>query len=95
MPVLSRAIVLIALAGCTQVPALDERLTPDLRNAPYPRLIPLDDALGPPHNPQQEASELEDQLTARRDQLAARARLLQTPVVDDAARDRLEQDIDG
>ncbi|MEW2911363.1 hypothetical protein [Leisingera sp. JC11] len=62
-----------AAAACTRVPELEDRLTPDLRGADYPRLLPLDDALEPLDPPQQASQELQDELDARSARLKRRA----------------------
>ncbi|MBY6139246.1 hypothetical protein KUV26_07315 [Leisingera daeponensis] len=63
----------VAAAACTRVPELEDRLTPDLRSADYPRLLPLDDALEPLDPPQQASQELKNELDARSDRLKRRA----------------------
>lgn len=60
-------------AGCTRVPELEDRLTPDLRNAGYPKLLPLDRALEPLAPPQQAGEDLQDELDARSARLQRRA----------------------
>ncbi|NSY37603.1 hypothetical protein [Leisingera sp. ANG59] len=62
-----------ASAACTRVPELEDRLAPDLRDADYPDLLPLDDALEPLDPPQQAGQELQDELDARSDRLKRRA----------------------
>lgn len=64
------------LAGCTNEPALNNRVTPDLRNADYPDLVPLEDlfALQPP--PQQARATVEQNLKARSASLEHRAEAL-------------------
>ncbi|WP_264212870.1 hypothetical protein [Leisingera thetidis] len=76
MQIWARITFLVALAGaaaCTRVPELEDRLTPDLRNADYPRLLPLDDALEPLDPPQQAGAELQAELDARSARLQRRA----------------------
>lgn len=84
------AILMVTLAACTQVPELNERVAPDLRDAPYPPLIPLEAALAWPVAPAGTAEQLEQSLAGRRDGLKARARALQVPVVDPEARARMD-----
>ncbi|MEX0349826.1 MAG: hypothetical protein AB3N15_10425 [Paracoccaceae bacterium] len=76
---------LLALGACTQVPELDEKLSAQTRDARFPKLIPLEDALGPPVDPEAEAQEIEDELDARAAALQNRARQLQAPQVEDSA----------
>ena len=71
------AVFLIGLAGCTQVPELGERVPDGFKQAPYPKLIPLEQALGPPPNPARDAETLEETLNNRRDALTRKARALQ------------------
>ncbi|APG46264.1 hypothetical protein [Phaeobacter porticola] len=66
----------LAIAGCTRVPELEDRLTPDLRGSEYPALVPLEDALQPSARPAEESKALEDNLTARAARLQARAEAL-------------------
>ncbi len=70
-------VLLIACAGCTDIPELEGSETAALRKAPYPRLIPLDDALGAPIDPISEANSVEEDLTARAEALTKRAEALQ------------------
>lgn len=85
--------LLPVLAACTQVPELKETVTPTLRNADYPPLLPLDQALGAPVLPQEQAQEVTQQLEARRDSLKRRAAALQKPALDEADRDRLDETV--
>ncbi|MDP5216642.1 hypothetical protein Q5Y75_05380 [Ruegeria sp. 2205SS24-7] len=77
--------MLLAVTACTNVPELDDEISPQLRNSRYPALIPLEDALGPPVDPQAEAQEIEEELEARAAALQNRARQLQAPQPDDGA----------
>jgi hypothetical protein len=60
-------------AACTRVPELEDRLTPDLRDAGYPELLPLDRSLAPLVPPQQAGEDLKDELDARSARLKRRA----------------------
>ncbi|NVK15532.1 MAG: hypothetical protein HWE35_15285 [Rhodobacteraceae bacterium] len=62
-----------AAAACTRVPELEDRLTPDLRGADYPDLLPLDDALEPLDPPQQAGENLQEELDTRSERLRRRA----------------------
>lgn len=66
----------VALAACTRVPELEDRLTQELRGADYPRLLPLDGALEPLDPPQQAGAELKQDLDARSARLKRRAEAL-------------------
>jgi hypothetical protein len=86
------ALALTALgAGCVDVPELGNRIAPDLRNAPFPKLIPLDASLTTPPTPAEDGEKLARQLDARRAALQARAKRLQsgTPPLSDTDRARL------
>lgn len=69
------ALILTAAAAtaCTRVPELEDRLTPDLRGAAYPKLLPLDGALEPLDPPQLAGQDLQDELDARSARLKRRA----------------------
>ncbi len=67
----------LAAAGCANIPELEGSETAALRKAPYPTLIALDPALGPPTDPISEAEEVEEDLTARSEALAEKAEALQ------------------
>ena len=81
------------MAACTQVPELNDKVSPQLKNANYPKLVPIDQALGPPVAPEEEAKKVTEQLEARRDSLKRRASALQKPVVDATDRDRLDETV--
>ncbi|WP_425043999.1 hypothetical protein [Primorskyibacter sp. S87] len=95
-PLLFLSSLFVVLAACTNVPELQERLTDDLRNAKYPALVPLDQALKAQSPKGDEAQELEDSLTARRDGLQNRAKALnETEAVDEETRLRMQQGVSG
>ena len=70
-------LLLFTAAGCADIPDLEGSESAALRKAPYPGLIPLEAALGPPTDPVSEAAEVEEELTARGEALAKRAEALQ------------------
>ncbi|NIZ59637.1 hypothetical protein DL239_01460 [Sedimentitalea sp. CY04] len=73
------ACVLTLMAtACTRVPELEDQLTPDLKSADYPDLIPLEQALAPLPLPETQSAELEQQLLSRSASLQQRARALQS-----------------
>ncbi|MEY8842388.1 hypothetical protein AB9K41_25435 [Cribrihabitans sp. XS_ASV171] len=90
---MSRIAAFLALGACVQVPELDESVPPGLRDAPYPKLQPLDETLGPAVDPVSEAEELEERLSGRVQSLQSRARGLQAPVIEPSARERLREGI--
>lgn len=80
----------LALCACTQFPELDGTVTPDLENADFPDLVPLEPLLARTQpvvaNPVQTTQALEARLSA----LRARARVLQgRSIVDSDTRARL------
>ncbi|SDW22960.1 hypothetical protein SAMN05444358_101271 [Ruegeria halocynthiae] len=77
MKLLPPILFLLAAAGCTNIPELEGRETAALHKAPYPELIDLDPALGPPADPISEAAEVEEDLIARSEALAKKAEALQ------------------
>ncbi len=70
-------ILLLACAGCADFPELEGREQPDVRSARYPTLIPIQENLGPPVDPVNEAAEVEEDLVARREALEKKAQDLQ------------------
>ncbi|GAA6190671.1 hypothetical protein NBRC116597_05900 [Phaeobacter sp. NW0010-22] len=86
-------VFLALLAACTQVPELKDTVTADMSKADFPDLVPLDTALGPAVDPEDEASKLQNELVGRRERLRNRATQLQASVVDDTTRDRLNTGI--
>lgn len=70
--------VLLALcAGCAQFPELEGREAPSVKSAPYPTLVPLSTSIVPPVDPVNEASEVEEELTQRAEELSKKADALQ------------------
>lgn len=73
---------LIACAACADIPELEGSEGPALRKAAYPKLVPISDTLGPPGDPISEADEVEEELTARSEALAEKAKALQEVEID-------------
>lgn len=84
------AALVLALAGCAQVPELAATATADLRDSDYPALIALDLALEPLPPVTEQAAGIGGALDLRRTRLQARARALRQPVVDDRTRARMQ-----
>lgn len=85
---------MFAWAGCTNVPELDDAVPDWVRDADYPALIPLTGDLAAAPATGEEAARLQSQLAARADGLNRRAQGLRgVPVLDEADRARLRQDI--
>ena len=89
LPVLALTLGL-ALAGCIQVPELDEIGDPKAQSADYPDLIPLGPVVARSTDPVQASAELKADLTGRTAALQRRADALrQTDVLDEEAHQRL------
>lgn len=76
-------ISLSLITACTQVPELDERIGPELQGKPFPKLVPLEQTLGPPADPEDEAKKLAANLDGRRAALEAKAQRLRQAVHDE------------
>lgn len=77
-----RYLVLLSFcAACADIPELDGSESASVRSARFPRLIPLQETLGPPADPVSEAAEVEEELTARSEALSNKARALQNAQV--------------
>lgn len=81
----------IGVSGCVDVPELGDRVPDSLKDADYPKLIPLEQALGQSVPPAEASSDVSDSLTARAAGLQRRAGLLRGPVLDAPSRTRLEE----
>ncbi len=77
MKPLSLILVLLSCAACTEIPELEGSSAASVRKAPYPRLLPVSDTLGPPTDVISEAAEVEEELNARSEALAEKAQALQ------------------
>ncbi|MCV2891044.1 hypothetical protein [Ruegeria aquimaris] len=76
-------ISLVLITACTQVPELDEHIGPELQGKPFPKLVSLDQTLGPPADPEDEAQKLAESLDGRRAALQAKAQRLRQAVPDE------------
>lgn len=85
--------LMLSGAACTQVPELDATIPDNLRNAPYPKLVRLDESIFAVQLPQEQSAEIEKSLAARRDRLQSRAREFDSTVVDPAARKRMQNGV--
>ncbi|WP_170330857.1 hypothetical protein [Ruegeria arenilitoris] len=77
MKPLSMLILVLACAGCADFPELEGREQPNVKSARYPKLVPIQENLGPPVDPLNEAAEVEEDLIARREALQKKAEELQ------------------
>ncbi len=81
----------LLLAGCAQIPKLDETVSDDLENADYPALAPIETLLVPLPDPQERSKDVQQELQGRLANLQDRARRLNDrPVVDDETRTRMQ-----
>jgi len=87
------ACFLTALAGCIQVPELEQAVPEWVATADYPELIPLGDEFTTQTTPLDQAEEIETELSARRTRLQAKAKALNTPVLSEAERARLDETV--
>ncbi|GAA6161169.1 hypothetical protein NBRC116589_33430 [Ruegeria sp. HU-ET01832] len=71
-------IVLSLCASCVDFPELEGSEPESLKTTRYPKLIPLQENLGPPIDPVSEAAEVEEDLSARREALQKKADKLQS-----------------
>ncbi|MCX8954497.1 hypothetical protein OU790_13750 [Ruegeria sp. NA] len=69
--------LILSCAACADIPELEGSEPAAVRSAPYPRLIPLQETLGPPVDPIHQAAAVEDDLTQRSNALAQKAQALQ------------------
>ncbi|MGI9370490.1 MAG: hypothetical protein ACR2O2_16795 [Ruegeria sp.] len=74
-------VLLFFYACCTEIPQLEGDDAAAITNARYPKLIPLEEALGPPVNPEDEAAIVEEELDARSKSLDQKAKALQSAPV--------------
>ncbi len=88
--------ICVALAGCADLPDLDETVPPALEDANYPALAPVDQVLGRSATEAANDEETADQLEARSAGLQARADTLQRrSAIDSETRRRLEDGVDA
>tara|TARA_R110002095_G_scaffold139566_1_gene121208 strand:+ start:719 stop:1048 length:330 start_codon:yes stop_codon:yes gene_type:complete len=81
----------VALVGCTQFPALDRTLTPELANADYPALVPLDPLLATATAGRIDTVQTQTQLQSRVERLRARAARLRGSVLTGREKQRLDE----
>ncbi len=85
----------LLLAACSEVPELDAAVPDWVDNADYPDLVPLDRALANAPLPQTQSAEIEEDVTARAERLRARAERLNTTIVDEQTRERMNSGVDS
>ncbi len=69
--------IVLLWAGCADFPELEGSEAASVQKAPYPRLVPLQETLGPAIDPVSEAAAVEEDLTQRSEALAQKAEALQ------------------
>lgn len=82
------------LAACTQFPALDRTITPELEAAQYPDLVPLGPVLASARSSGTEPEQATAAIDARVARLKARAARLRGSVLNGAERQRLEKGLE-
>ncbi len=86
----------LLLAGCAQIPQLDGTVPPELENADYPALVPIETLLIPLPDPQEHSADMRQQLENRRDALQERARRLKgAGLVDEETEQRMRDGIES
>ena len=74
--------LLLALAGCTQFPALDAAQSPEVAAAPWPRILPLPQVLAQAPADPQATEAATDAVDARAARLRVRAAALRARQID-------------
>ncbi|MBV1897607.1 MAG: hypothetical protein KUG70_14190 [Rhodobacteraceae bacterium] len=72
------AIATLSLASCTKIPELDEAVPNWVRRADYPELTKLDPSTTTKVLPQDRSEEIEQEMTARQNNLERKANWLRT-----------------
>ncbi len=85
------ALALCALTACTQFPELDQTVSPDLENADFPALIPLDPILAGTRTATRDNTQTQAMLEARVANLRARAARIRGSVLTGRERQRLAE----
>ncbi|MDK3075456.1 hypothetical protein QO034_20485 [Sedimentitalea sp. JM2-8] len=78
------------VAGCANVPDLASTVPASLEDADYPALVPIETLLVPLPAPRDQSDDIRASLESRRDSLRVRADRLNTTVVDDETRKRMQ-----
>ena len=79
------------LGGCTQFPALDRTITPEMEAADYPDLVPIDPLLAQAKAGRIDPVQTEAMLTGRAAQLQSRAGRIDTASAGAATASRVER----
>lgn len=62
--------LILVFAGCSDFTELEGSEPASVKSAPYPRLVPVQETLGPSIDPVSQAAEVEEDLTQRSEALA-------------------------
>lgn len=82
-------IAFLTLSACSDFPALEGTIQPDLENAPFPALVPLGPVIAQTSSINSVAATAEADLSPRIARLRARAATLRGPVIPPAQRARM------
>lgn len=85
------ALACLPLAGCTQFPALEGTVPPELEAAPFPKIVPMEPLLAEAQAGTTDPAPIRATLNDRLAGLRARAAGLRGPVLSRAERLRLER----
>ena len=91
-PLVLLAFAALSLAGCSTFPQLDEALDPDLKDDPYPRLVPAESLRAQAPTPDLTVEDRAD-IDARVATLRARADTLRGAVIDPDTRARMARGV--
>jgi len=84
---------LIAVAGCSQFPELEASVTDETRDAPYPKLVPLE-TLQARIGDERITPEMGQTVQVRATRLKSRAARLRRTIIDDSTRSRMRNGVD-
>ena len=83
----------LVVTNCAEVPDLEASVPDWVADAPYPDLISVDNAVTSLPPPEAVNAEITEDIATRAARLRDKARQLQTPVVDEAARGRMAEGV--
>ena len=83
------------LAGCSEIPEVDPGFDLAAERGGYPSLLPMEEILARAPPPVAREGEAARSVQERAERLRQRAEALDRPIMDSAARDRLQGAIDG
>tara|TARA_R110002094_G_scaffold1589_3_gene6922 strand:+ start:1942 stop:2238 length:297 start_codon:yes stop_codon:yes gene_type:complete len=81
----------LALIGCTQFPDLDGTVRPEVKDTPYPELVPLEPILAAADTISIDPDQTEATLTRRLSGLRTRANAMRGAVISGPEKKRLEE----